>query len=121
MVSDNPVDVTPFQQSGAPTPYATPPLCTVSGTVTGPDGSAWAYATVTFNSHGVQVLGGIAVQPFMVSASTDVNGNLAAINLAQGLMLQVRVSYSGVTYPPSTAFVPAASTANFSDLFSWGG
>jgi len=121
MISDNPVSVTPLQQGGTPTPYAAPPLCTVSGPVTRADGTVAAYATVTFSLTSVQVVGGNAIQPFLTSRSTDVNGILQAINLVQGLLLQVKVSSGGVTYPASTVMVPALATANFSDLFTWSG
>jgi hypothetical protein len=115
------MSATPMQMAGTPTPYTTPPLCTVSGPVTRADGTTAVYATVTFNARDVQVIDGQAIQPFLVSSSTDDTGTLQAINLVQGLMLQVKVSDGGVTYPASTVMVPATATANFSDLFSWGG
>jgi hypothetical protein len=120
VVGDYLMSATPFQQNGPPTLYTAPPLCTISGPVLRADGTAAAYATATFNSHLVQVINGNAIQPFIVSSSTDINGMLQAINLVQGLMLAVKVSDGGVTYPANTAMVPMTATANFSDLFSWG-
>jgi len=112
----------PFPEMQAvPTPYAAPPMCQISGPVARADGTLTIYGVVTFNSRSVQVVNGQAIQPFLVSSSTDINGDLQAINLAQGLLLQVKVSDGGVTYPPSTVMIPATATANFSQLFTWGG
>lgn len=93
-------------------------VCVIHGQVMRVNGGPCAYATVTFNSSVPQNVAGQIVQPLIVSSSTDEQGELAEIALAQGLLIQVYVSDDGVTYPPMATLVPMADSATFSELMS---
>ena len=104
------------------TPHVDPPappapaLCAVSGVVYRVDGSVVKNVTITFNSAVPQIIAGLAVQPYIVSAVTDAEGDLQVIGLVQGLIVQIVVSDNGVTYPPMSGLVPTLATADFSQL-----
>jgi len=90
--------------------------CLVTGIVAQADGSPCEDATVTWDSVVTQVVNGQPVQPVIVSTSTDHSGNLQAISLVQGLVMQQRVTTIGVTYPPTTVIVPFLESCAFSQL-----
>lgn len=93
------------------------PLSTVTGVVYRTDGSVVINGVVTFDPRIPQtVSSGVLVQPLIVSATTDGEGDLQAITLTQGLFLQVLVSDNGVTYPPASGFVPYSATTTISQI-----
>jgi hypothetical protein len=88
-------------------------FCTISGQVQLPDGSPAKNVVVTFDSVRTQVVqGSFTIAPVRVSSVTDSNGDLTAISLAQGLVVQISVG--GAT--PFTAVVPFLTSAQFSEL-----
>jgi len=95
-------------------------MATVSGAVLALDATPLANATVTFNSLVQQILSGIAVQPIITSRRTDSNGILQPVALPWGLTVIVKVSWNGVTYPPTQAIVPEMDSLTLSQLFQGG-
>jgi hypothetical protein len=108
--------------TATPTPTG-PAMCTVTGNVVNADGSPFINGVITFNSKNIQVISGVPVNPTNVTTNTDTNGNLRAISLPQGLVVQITVC------PPATgqgqpavcsasysAFIPFAASANFGQL-----
>ena len=95
-----------------------PAMCTIYGELRRIDDSLAANASVTFDSRVAQVLGGAQVQPMIVSRSTDADGQLQWLVLAQGLVCQITVHDNGVTYPPSTVRVPMSGRVSFSQLLA---
>ena len=65
------------------------PLCSIYGPVYHLDGSVAPNCTLTFKSLFPQTINNLAVQPLIVSRSTDADGNLSPLTLAQGLVVQI--------------------------------
>jgi hypothetical protein len=113
---------------GQATPTATPTpsgpaMSTVTGNVVNADGSPFVNGVITFNSQKIQVIGGVPVNPTVVTTNTDTSGNLRAISLPQGLVVQVTVcppatgqGQSSACSAPYSAFIPFSPTSNFGQL-----
>jgi len=92
------------------TPAGAVNLCSISGQVLKPDGTPDANDVVWFvPSPKTQVVGGNTVTASPVSTPTDANGNLTAISLIQGLVVQI--SFLGGSSAAVAGYVPLASTA----------
>lgn len=65
--------------------YAAVALCAISGQVFNPDGTTLNNGTVQFNSQVTQVVGSTTIPPSIISTTTDANGNMAPMSVAQGL------------------------------------
>src|SRR5215831_8912007 len=86
---------------GQATPTATPtpsgpPMCSITGSIVQADGSPLVNGTITLNSQKIQVVNSVVINPTLVSTNTDANGNIRAVALPQGLLVQVTVC------PPAT-------------------
>ena len=106
----------PFPTGGLVFPITTPRMAIIYGPILNVDGSACNFATVTFNSLVQQVINGVAVQPIITSRRTDSTGLLQPVSLPWGLTVVVKVSWNGVTYPPSQAIVPQMEFVTLSQL-----
>ncbi len=92
------------------TPAGAVNLCSISGQVLKPDGTPDANDVVWFvPSPKTQVVGGNTVTASPVSTPTDANGNLTAISLIQGLVVQI--SFLGGSSAAVAGYVPLAATA----------
>ena len=92
-------------------------LCSITGVVQNPDGSACANCTITANSIKQQTVSGQIIMPVVISTTTNATGTLSGFSLAQGLVVQITISTpSGTTGIPFTAIIPFASTVVFSNL-----
>lgn len=97
--------------------WAAPATCTISGTVYDPTGTPLPNATITFNSFRTQVINSSSVAPVFISTTTDANGVLAPVTLAQTLIAQVTIcDQTGTCSAPFGAIVPAATTADFGQM-----
>lgn len=93
--------------------YAT--NCTLSGQVLNVDGTPCANCTITLNPVTQQPLttGGTSYSSQPVSTTTDSNGNMTALSLPQGLIVNVTISENGATFGGYTAIVPFMASATF--------
>ncbi len=100
----------------AGTAYAT--TCSLSGQVFNVDGTPCANCTITLNPVTQQPLtpGGTTYSSQPVSTQTDANGNMTAIALPQGLIVNVTISENGATFGGYTAIVPFMSSATFTQM-----
>jgi hypothetical protein len=117
-----------FLLMGQATPTATPTptvpaMCTVTGSVVQADGSPLKNGTITFNSQRIQVINSTVVNPTVVTTNTDPSGNIRAISLPQGLVMQITVcppatgqGQSSNCAAPYSVFIPFSQTANFGNL-----
>lgn len=108
--------------TATPTP-STPAMCTVTGNVLQADGSPLVNGVITLNSKTIQVINGVVVNPTNVSTNTDTQGNIRAISLPQGLVVQITVcppatgqGQSATCAASYSAFIPFTQTANFGQL-----
>ena len=97
-----------------------PALCTITGQVFNPDGSPLVNGTVQFDSVIVQIVGGFPINPTFISTTTDANGNLVAIALPMGLVVQVTicppVNKGGNASAPFQVIIPFTTTANLGEM-----
>jgi hypothetical protein len=98
-------------------------MCTVTGSVVQADGSGLKNGTITFNSQRIQVINSTVVNPTVVTTNTDTAGNIRAISLPQGLVMQITVcppatgqGQSSNCAAPYSVFIPFTQTANFGQL-----
>jgi len=98
-------------------------MCTVTGSVVQADGSPLVNGVITLNSQKIQVINNVVVNPTVVTTNTDANGNIRAVSLPQGLLVQVTVcppatgqGQSANCSAPYSAFIPFGLTANFGQL-----
>lgn len=85
--------------------------CTISGTVSNPDGSNAANIPITFNSMFPQIVSSVPYAPTIVSVQTNASGALS-LALPQGLYFQVTVNGGA----PFFGFVPVSSTTTFANF-----
>lgn len=87
--------------------------CTISGQVFNVDGTPAANATITFNPVVSQSVGGTLYTAQPTFTTTDNNGNLTAITLPQGLLVQITIQENGANFPTYTVIVPFMSSVSF--------
>src|SRR3990167_4858803 len=93
--------------------YAAPAMCTITGTVNNPDGTALQNTVIIFNTP-QQIIAGELIQAGINSTITDTAGAITAIALPQGAITQIRVGSS----VPTTGIIPASATADFTTVVS---
>src|SRR5215472_6910619 len=108
--------------TATPTPTG-PPMCSITGSILQADGTPLVNGTITLNSQKIQVVNSVVINPTLVSTNTDANGNIRAVSLPQGLLVQVTVcppatgqGQSANCSAPYSAFIPFSATANFGQL-----
>src|SRR5215472_2377378 len=108
--------------TATPTPTG-PPMCSITGSILQADGTPLVNGTITLNSQKIQVVNSVVINPTLVSTNTDANGNIRAVALPQGLLVQVTVcppatgqGQSANCSAPYSAFIPFSTTANFGQL-----
>src|ERR1039458_7054013 len=104
--------------TATPTPVP-PPMCSVTGLILGPNGSPPPFPPgqkVYFSSGPApQIRGSSVILPNTTfSTQTDVNGNLAAVNIPQGLKIFVLFDISSALGTQHT--IPSTSTATLDTI-----
>lgn len=90
------------------------PLCQISGVLNDPAGNPLADATITFNTYRVQIVNAEVVAPVVISTTTDDQGNLSPIALAQGVTVQITIN----NFAPVNAIVPFVGQTTISTLLA---
>lgn len=90
------------------------PTCTISGPVYDGAGNPVVNGTITFNTLFTQIVSGNTINQTLVSTTTDEDGSLVPISLAQGVYVQVTINGGA----PVTAIVPFTTAVTFAQLLS---
>jgi hypothetical protein len=96
------------------TAFATVPIATITGTVLDGAGDPVANGVITFNTLLNQVVNSNLIAQTLKSTTTDENGDLVPISLAQGLYVQVTINGGA----PTMAIVPFTTSLTFETLLS---